>query len=186
VISIRNLTFAYGDKSVFADFSAELGAGITCVTGPSGAGKTTLLRLLAGLETPQGGVLKGVPAPVSFLFQEDRLLPWCTAAENVAAVLPAREKARAKDFLAAVELGGEADRRPSELSGGQCRRIALARALAYPGALLLLDEPFKGLDPALTERMCALLRADGRPAVVVTHDHGAAALLNAAELAIGA
>ena len=105
----------------------------------------------------------------SFLFQEDRLIPWLTARGNVLAVLPTSEQERAGAFLHAVGLGGEEESYPDALSGGMRRRVALARALAYRGGILLLDEPFKGLDPALMEQLAALILRQDRPVLVTSH-----------------
>ena len=143
--------------------------GVTAFSGPSGCGKTTLLRLIAGLARPDAGEITGVPERPSFLFQEDRLIPWLTARGNVLAVLPTSEQERAGAFLHAVGLGGEEESYPDALSGGMRRRVALARALAYRGGILLLDEPFKGLDPALMEQLAALILRQDRPVLVTSH-----------------
>ena len=170
MIQIQDLRLAFGNKIVLDGFSARLPLeGVTSIQGPSGCGKTTLLRVLAGLEKPQSGRVTGLPARIGFLFQDDRLLPWCTAAENVAAVLPKGERTRVGDYLRLVELEGEGKSLPGQLSGGMRRRVALARTLAFGGELLLLDEPFKGMDEALTERLAARLTALGIPILAVAH-----------------
>jgi ABC-type nitrate/sulfonate/bicarbonate transport system ATPase subunit len=168
VIEVSNLCFSYGDKSVFDGLSLQFGD-VTCVTGPSGCGKTTLLKLLAGLLKPQGGTITGMPGRISFMFQEDRLLPWCTARENVAAVLPPDEADKADGWLKRVELEEYMSGYPANLSGGQRRRVALARALAYGGGVLILDEPYKGFDPELTRRMTALILSQNMPVVASVH-----------------
>ncbi len=168
MIHIDGLRFDYDGTRVIDDLTATLGRR-TCVTGPSGVGKTTLLRLLAGLEKPSAGTITGVPARVAVLFQEDRLLSWCSARQNVAAVLPPTRGGEADEWLRQVELGEQMDSLPDKLSGGQKRRVALARALAFGGGLLILDEPFKGLDPALTERMAALITAQDTAIVASVH-----------------
>lgn len=169
-ITFQNVEKAYGNKLVFSDFSHTFSFdGITALMGESGCGKTTLLRLLCGLEEPTQGTICGRPARTTFMFQENRLLPWASALENVAAV---SEKAEAERWLSAVGLQQEVNRLPSALSGGMQRRVAFARALAHHSALLLLDEPFKGLDVDLRTKMLALLRTQAklRPVVFVTHD----------------
>ncbi len=102
------------------------------------------------------------------LFQEDRLLPWLSAARNVSAVCPMAEALRQ---LEAVGLAAAADAMPDELSGGMRRRVALARALAYPARLLILDEPFNGVDAATKQTLYPLIRAQAksRPVLLITH-----------------
>ncbi len=143
---------------------------VSCLFGPSGRGKTTILRLLAGLEQADGGTVDGVgDRRVSVIFQEDRLLPFCTAQMNIAVAAPGSD---ARLWLEKVELADDAGKFPAQLSGGMCRRVALARALAYDGAVFLMDEPFQGLDREMKLRMMALVRTAlaGKTAVLVTHD----------------
>ncbi len=177
MINIENLSFSYGEKEVFKNFSAVLENPRTVFRGPSGCGKTTLLRIIAGLEKNYTGTVSGVPARVSFMFQEDRLLPGFTAEENIAAVLSRRDREKACEYLRLAELENEKNSLPENLSGGQQRRVALARAIAYGGDILILDEPFKGLDPALTERMAGVILAAGRPVIATIHDENEAKLL---------
>jgi ABC-type nitrate/sulfonate/bicarbonate transport system ATPase subunit len=175
MIEIKELSFAYGDQKIFDGLTMSLD-GHTCITGPSGCGKSTLLRLIAGFSKPQSGTISGVPERIAFLFQEDRLLPWSTAGENVAAALPRERRAEALDWLEKVELGDKRDSHPDSMSGGQNRRIALARALAFGGQLLILDEPFKGLDLELTKRMISLIRALNVPVIAAIHSQEEIAL----------
>lgn len=174
-IMLDRVTFAYGRVPVLREVSLTLPErGVVCLWGASGCGKTTVLRLLAGLERPQGGrVLR--PERVSVMFQEDRLLPWRTAAENVsiAAGCPPEQ---ATAWLRRLGIDGEqAGAMPSALSGGQCRRAALARALAYESDLLLLDEPFTGMDPDTMKKAAALLkeRCGEKVVLLATHDQEA-------------
>ncbi|MCL2562788.1 MAG: ATP-binding cassette domain-containing protein [Oscillospiraceae bacterium] len=178
MIRLQNIRLNYADKRVLDGLTLDLSAnGITCLHGPSGCGKTTLLRLIAGLAVPDSGTVTGLPKKPALLFQEDRLLPHLAAEENIAAVLPKHRIGEARNWLAKVDLAADANLRPRELSGGMRRRIALARALAYGGDFLLLDEPFTGLDTALTKRMAWLIRETGVPALVVTHARDEIALL---------
>ncbi len=170
-IVFDKVTKTYAQKTVFSDFSYTFALeGITALMGASGCGKTTLLRLMCGLETPDSGTVFGKPNPVTFLFQENRLLPWATALENVETVC---DRQTAKRVLQQVGLGAELRSLPAALSGGMQRRVAFARALAHQSPLLLLDEPFKGLDSALKKDLIALLceEAKKRPILFVTHNH---------------
>ena len=175
MIEIKNISFSYGEKAIFQNFSLTIDSPVLCISGTSGIGKTTLLRIIAGLIKPSSGTVSGVPAPVSVMFQDNRLIPWLSALENIALVINDRNKA--KEWLDMVELSDVSDSLPENMSGGQCRRAALARALAFDSKLLLLDEPFKGLDPELTERMAALILKQGKPVITVTHSAIEAALL---------
>ncbi len=165
----------YGEISVYRDFSLEIGAGkITCLLGPSGCGKTTLLNMLAGL-VPYDGKIENIPARVSYIFQEERLLPNLTVKQNITFALgKGADERRIADVLAKVELSDREDAWPSELSGGQAQRVSIARAFAYPSELILMDEPFSSLDTALKIRLidvfCNLWREERRTAVFVTHD----------------
>ena len=148
---------------------------LTCVTGRSGCGKTTLLRLIAGLEAPDGGRVTGVPeGGISMVFQEDRLPPKLSAANCLRCMLkkgPERE-ARINEALSALGLAEVANQAVSEFSGGMRRRVALARALLFPSPLVLMDEPFKGLDDATRARAVefSLPLLAGRTVLLVTHD----------------
>jgi NitT/TauT family transport system ATP-binding protein len=178
-ITLRGVSKRFGDKIVLEGFSYDFpSTGCVALMGPSGCGKTTLLRLLAGLETPETGEIT-LPrgAKLSYLFQEDRLVPALTAQGNVMTVLPHGDKAAellAAQWLASVGLAGEENAYPQDLSGGMKRRVAMARALAFGGEILLLDEPFRGLDRETKTRMQELLLtghdARRRLTILVTHD----------------
>jgi ABC-type nitrate/sulfonate/bicarbonate transport system ATPase subunit len=162
---------------------------ITALLGASGSGKSTLLNIVSGLVAPDRGEVRldGVPLArfdawrtLGYLFQEDRLLPWRTALDNAAFGLEAtslpraerRERARAA--LALVGLDGFADSYPYELSGGMRSRVALARSLVPGPKILLMDEPFSKLDPAIRSQMHGELLRIARmmemTIVFVTHD----------------
>ena len=166
-MKIKNFCVSYGEKKVLQDFSAEFGEGITLLTGPSGFGKTTLLHTIAGLLEPDSGEIIGRPERISLMFQDDRLLPWLTALQNIEIVCDDRD--RAMYYLRAVELEKEADSKPGALSGGMRRRVALARALAYESDLLLLDEPFKGMDLPLIKRLVPLIQELTIPVILSSH-----------------
>jgi molybdate transport system ATP-binding protein len=163
----------------------ELPKGMTVLVGPSGAGKSTCLHALAGLITPDAGkiVLAGrtlfdhpfnVPPwqrRVALVFQNLALFPHMTALENVR--FGSRDETQAHGWLARMRVAQIAQRKPGTLSGGEAQRVALARALATKPALLLLDEPFSALDPALRAELAAEVRAVvaelAIPAILVTH-----------------
>ena len=144
------------------------------IIGPSGCGKTTLLRVAAGLIAPTSGNVTREREHISYLFQDPALLPWLTAAENVNLVLSDSKKTLpvAIEWLARVGLEGEENTYPSALSGGMRQRVALARALSTDADLLLLDEPFRGMDEDLHTRMRDLIHTCrlGKTTVIVTHD----------------
>lgn len=171
-IRLTEVCKSYDSKIVIDRLSLELPErGIIGLSGPSGCGKTTLLRLLAGLEQPDAGRLEGIDGmAVSMVFQEDRLLPWLTAADNLAVIEP--DRAAVLQWLENVQLAEFAGYYPAAMSGGMKRRLALARALARPGNLLLLDEPFTGMDSELKAGLFSLIRQEGsqRLVVLVTHD----------------
>src|SRR5699024_5539931 len=147
-IRLENVTKGFGGAPVLEHLSLEFSAGErVCVMGPSGQGKTTLLRVTAGLLTPDEGRVQAEEMHFSAAFQEERLLEYANAVDNVRLVC-SRPMKEIRAALARLGLESEECSRPvSELSGGQRRRVALARAMLADGAgAVLLDEPFKGLD----------------------------------------
>lgn len=184
-----DLTLQQGSFSLRADVGFEAGKA-TALIGPSGAGKSTFLAAIAGFLTPTSGRvlwgdkdLTGWPPgarPVSMLFQDNNLFPHLTAAQNVGLGLRpdlrlrAEDEAKVASALADVGLVGFADRRPSALSGGQQSRVALARVLVADRPIVLLDEPFSALGPALKDEMLDLVKAKlvsaGKTVIMVTHD----------------
>ena len=126
--------------------------------GPSGCGKTTLLRIALSLQVPDSGTVQRKAGGLAAVFQEPRLLPWRTAAENVNLVLSDREETlpEARAWLRRLELDDARELYPAELSGGMQQRVSIARALAASPMLLALDEPFKAMDSALRERVMGL------------------------------
>lgn len=168
-VIIKNISKAFGGKLVLNNLSFEIpDKGIFGIFGPSGCGKTTLLRILCGLEKADSGEING-KKKFSVVFQEDRLMPAMTALENVAAV---SDEKTARKWLGKVGLGDSLDKYPAELSGGMSRRVAIARGLAFDADALILDEPFKGLEAELKERVAALIceYAQKKAVVLVTHD----------------
>lgn len=176
---------------VLRQFSLAVPSGtITALVGPSGCGKTTLLRLIGELEKPdQGSIEKSASelGPISYLFQEPRLLPWHTVHANVELVLRpfienhADRLRCSMEFIEMVGLADYAKFKPEQLSGGMRQRVAIARAFAYPGRMMLLDEPFQSLDSelrwSLVSAFLKLWEAEKRTTVYVTHDVQEAVLM---------
>ena len=141
------------------------------IVGTSGIGKTTLLQAIAGLKAPHAGKILSSYKKIAYIFQEPRLFPWMTALENITSVGADEETAR--QYLRALFGSDEvAKKYPSELSGGMKQRVSIARALAYKPDLLLLDEPFRGLDAETKAETARLLfhQMKGKTLLLVTHD----------------
>lgn len=171
MIGLKNVYKSYGERKVFSDLSIEFEPNrITAILGGSGVGKTTILRLLSGLTDPDSGEVFGAN-PVSFVFQEDRLAPHLTVNQNLELVLGKGDYSAA---LADVRLEGRGNDYPKSLSGGMARRLCFLRACLFPSELILLDEPFKGLDLklkyAVMDAFLDLWKKNPRTAVLVTHD----------------
>ena len=170
---LTNITKAYGEKVVLDGFSHAFPAGKrTCIMGPSGCGKTTLLRIILGLETTDGGTITGRPERVSAVFQENRLFEDFSALSNLAAVCHHGDKQVMTDHLTELGLGDSLHKPVRTLSGGMKRRVAIARAVLAPGDLVVLDEPFTGLDKDTKEVVVSYLKhhTQGRTLIIVTHD----------------
>ena len=173
-IAISHLCKSYGEKRVLEDFSCRFPGGqISCLMAPSGYGKTTLMRILMGLERADSGRIDGLEgARICPLFQEDRLCENLDAQANLRLVSPGLERGEAVRILADAGIDAPQGKKVAHFSGGMKRRVALLRALCAPGDLLLLDEPFKGLDADTRAQMIGLtlrLRA-GRTLILVSHD----------------
>ncbi len=192
-LALEGVSHAYGDVTAVKSVDLRVAAGeIVCLLGPSGCGKTTVLRIAAGLEEPQRGRVMvdgrevsrpGASLPpeargVGMVFQDYALFPHLNVVDNVAFGLggsrPAARRAAALEMLERVGMAGQAERYPHVLSGGEQQRVALARALAPKPGLLLLDEPFSGLDIRLRDRVrdetLRLLEAEEISTLLVTHD----------------
>lgn len=170
MLRIENLTVKFEKETVLDDLSFSFPEGASlAIVGPSGVGKTTLLNALCGLKKPSSGSVLSDYRRVAYVFQEPRLFPWMTALENVETVT--EDKARARELLEAL-LPDAAEKYPHELSGGMKQRVSIARALAYEPDLLLLDEPFRGLDPETRDRTARFLfeTMTGKTVLMVTHD----------------
>lgn len=181
LIALEHVSKAFGTLEVLDDLSLQVDEGqIVAIVGPSGVGKTTILKLIAGIVLPDAGRMSVVGAPLAYVFQEPRLLPWRTAADNVAAPLRAQgmdrteARAAAGRWLGRVGLEGFEHFYPAKLSGGMAQRVSIARALAVGPRVLLLDEPFGNVDVDLRASVMAILQEmigeRAVTAVHVTHD----------------
>ena len=172
MLKIEDLSVNYGEKTVMEHVSYTFeDHQVTALIGSSGIGKTTLLRIIAGLLAPTQGRVICSAERIAYVFQEPRLFPWMTALENVSIVCKDDTKA---GFLLS-SLGIESDsfkKYPHELSGGMKQRVSIARAMAYAPDLLLMDEPFKGLDAENRSKTAEFLfrQMQNKTVLMVTHD----------------
>jgi sulfonate transport system ATP-binding protein len=189
-LAIENLSKTYADGTeALRDMSLLTHSGeIVALLGGSGCGKTTLLRLTAGLDRPSAGAIaidgnrmSGTHPAISAVFQEPRLLPWRTVRQNLLLAQRTENPDLADDLLHRLDLAPFSGAFPATLSLGMARRVAIARAFAIAPELVLMDEPFVSLDPAMAASSRALLlnawRARPTAALLVTHDRAEAALL---------
>jgi iron(III) transport system ATP-binding protein len=195
-LEAEGLTRRFGGRAVVSDVTLALEPGqVTCLLGPSGCGKSTTLRILAGVErqdegrvTVEGHVVSGAglhlppeERSIGLMFQDFALFPHLTVAGNVAFGLTGPKearRARAAELLERVSLAGFGPKFPHELSGGEQQRVALVRALAPRPRILLMDEPFSGLDERLRDGIrdatLDLLKEEGTSVLLVTHEPGEA------------
>lgn len=173
-VQISHLWKSYGTKPVLSDVSLTLSSGtVYCLLGPSGCGKTTFLRLIMNLEAPGQGSIQGLAGQkTTAVFQEDRLFEFLSPLKNIR--LACEKSVSSSEIQRFLEQFLEADalsKPVSQLSGGMKRRAAIARALASPSDLIIMDEPFTGLDEATRDRVIRLIRKYlcGRTLLLVTH-----------------
>ncbi|WP_234123655.1 ABC transporter ATP-binding protein [Clostridium hydrogenum] len=155
-IKLKNIEKNYNDLSVIKNFNISFSSDkVHCIFGPSGSGKSTLLNIITKLENINSGEIEGTEnKKFSYVFQEDRLLPWLNVEENIEFVLESSHgkneaKEKAKECIELVKLSKFAKNFPRELSGGMKQRVAIARAIAYDGDIFVMDEPFKALEMEL-------------------------------------
>jgi sulfonate transport system ATP-binding protein len=182
-LRVRDLTVSYGGEPVLEKVSLNVDEGrFVSLVGPSGSGKSSILRAVIGLQQPLSGIIEAVPGRLhlGILFQDDALLPWKTARENVALGLTfngmeaGKALAEADTWLERLHLKGLGNRFPRRLSGGQRKRVALAQVLAMKPRLVLMDEPFASLDAIVRARvvrdLVALVESQRISVLLVTHD----------------
>ena len=187
-IKLEKIFKKYDNIQVMNDFNIELNDNnITCLLGPSGCGKTTMLNIIAGLVKQDLGDIEGIDnKKISYIFQEDRLLPWATVEENILLILESRYSReemikRTEKYLKMVNLDDFRHSYPEQLSGGMKRRVSIARAFAYGGDIVIMDEPFKGLDfelkKKIIEDVLKLWNEEKKMIIFVTHDRDEAILM---------
>ena len=170
MLKIQNLSYKYGKSLVIDDLTYEFECGkVSAIIGESGIGKTTLLNLITDLiDAPNGKITTDIQK-IGYVFQEPRLFDWMSALENVSTV---SDDATARKILTKMGLADAIYKYPQELSGGMKQRVAIARALAYDPELVILDEPFKGLDPEMRREISEFVFSTlkNKTVIMVTHD----------------
>ena len=180
-IAVRGLQKRFGSLDVLVDLDIAIAdKEFVCILGPSGSGKSTLLNVIAGLETIDGGSVVLGAKRIGYLFQEPRLLPWLTAERNVdfaleGCAVPQERRAELKDhYFALAGLSEFRHYHPHQLSGGMRQRVALVRSLCVEPGILLMDEPFGGLDELTARRLrvdlLRIWRESRKTIVFVTHN----------------
>ncbi|MGD8401036.1 MAG: ABC transporter ATP-binding protein [Bacillota bacterium] len=182
ILKLNQIQKNYNDICVLKDFSLQVKKGeIICLIGPSGCGKSTLLNIIAGILQPSAGAIVNHSSRISYMFQEDRLLPWRNVYQNIQIVNKDSRPEQVLELIEHVGLIGFESYYPSQLSGGMRQRAAMARAFNCPADLLLMDEPLKSLDYNLRIAMIGYLVnlwEDTHKAIIfVTHEIDEALLL---------
>jgi ABC-type nitrate/sulfonate/bicarbonate transport system ATPase subunit len=174
-IELDNVTFSYNDTNVIQNLNMKIEKNkTTALIGESGSGKTTILYLLSKIRKGFTGNIKNVPEKVSFVYQDDRLIPWLNVNDNIKIVNPNLEDRDIEKYLSMMGIEEKQFIYPEKLSGGMKKRVNIARALAYNPKLLLLDEPFSSLDLKtkynLIEDLKKIFSNDNITSLIVSHD----------------
>ncbi|MDD2392177.1 MAG: ABC transporter ATP-binding protein [Bacilli bacterium] len=189
MIELINVSKKFNNLQILKNFNMTIDdKKITCLYGPSGIGKTTVANLVSNIISIDDGIIKGIENSMfSYVFQEPRLLEWYSVYDNIDFVLKdiydsnTRQK-KVNNYIDMVELRDYKSYKPKELSGGMAQRVSLARAFAYPSDILIMDEPFKGLDNKLKNEMISsflkLWSEEKRTVLFITHDIDEAVLLS--------
>lgn len=184
-VKIINLCKAYGENTILDSVNLEFQKGtINCIMGESGVGKTTLLKIMMGLESMDTGCIEGIDELTKFsvVFQEDRLCEYLTGVGNIYMVCP---KNISRDYihnqLSKILPQNALSKKVSLLSGGMRQRVAIARAMIVPSDIILMDEPFKGLDEETKKTVIAYIKSSqcDRTIIIVTHNQEEAQMLQA-------
>lgn len=179
MIELKGVTKKY-DKTIFENLNFQFkDQQITCILGESGIGKTTLLKMIAGLTDYQGSI-EGV-GKISYIFQEDRLILNLTVLKNLQLICPDKSIEEIHEMLKLLKIEDKMVRYPRELSGGEAKRVSIARAFLYDGDVILMDEPFSSLDLSLKldlmRYFSELWEKKKKTVIFVTHDVDEALLL---------
>ena len=180
-IILENISISYQDRPIIKNLSLQIPFGqTTAILGSSGAGKTSLIHSLMGL-TPFEGKISGLKGKkLSAVFQEDRLIEDLGLLKNISIVSPALE-GEIKSHIHEIGLSGEASKKAGKLSGGMKRRVAILRAMLAASDIIIMDEPFKGLDKEMKERVIQFLKksCEGKTVICITHEEKEAEALGA-------
>lgn len=183
MVKTDNLSFTYGKRFILRDFNMEIRDGeCVCICGESGKGKSTLAKLIAGLLKPTSGSIKA-PQNISYVFQEDRLLNNMNVIKNVCLNVDKSRIPYAESLLRRLGLSEWKNAKIGDLSGGMKRRVAIARAICHGGDLLILDEPFNGIDLHNKKIIADILKEEyllkGKSVLLISHIQEDSEILNA-------